>query len=162
MVETGVCNGCSTLFLLLALNKNEKGHLYSIDYPFYADESISEFKSETFDNYGGAAIPSDREPGWIIPNDLRSRWTLSLGKTQEKLPRLLDEVAPVDFFIHDSEHSHPCMMMEFELAWTYLAKSGWIISDDIDWNTSWEIFTEVRDPSQTGQIATSIGYLRTS
>lgn len=162
IVETGVCNGCSTLFLLLALNENEKGHLYSVDYPFYADESIAEFKSQTFDDYGGAAIPSDREPGWIIPGELRSRWTLQLGKTQKELPRLLDEVSPVDFFIHDSEHSHPCMMMEFELVWAHLAENGWILSDDIDWNNAWETFIEVRNPPQTGQIQPSVGYLQTS
>ncbi|WP_281194378.1 class I SAM-dependent methyltransferase [Halorubrum sp. F4] len=162
IVETGVCNGCSTLFLLLALHENQTGQLYSIDYPFYADESLAEFKSETFDGYGGAAIPSDRDPGWIIPDDLRTRWTLRLGKAQEELPRLLDELPPVEFFIHDSEHSAPCMMMEFELAWTHLAEGGWILSDDIDWNDAWRIFTQVREPHQVGQIEPSMGYLRTS
>lgn len=162
IVETGVCNGSSTLFLLLALHANEKGQLYSIDYPFYANESLSEFKTETFDGYGGAAIPSDREPGWIIPDDLHDCWVLRIGKTQEELPRLLDELPPVEFFIHDSEHSAPCMMMEFELAWTHLAEGGWILSDDIGWNDAWKTFTQVREPHQVGRINPSMGYLRTS
>ena len=93
---------------------------------------------------------------------LQQSRTLRLGKTQEELPQLLDQLPPVDFFIHDSEHSHPCMMMEFELAWAHLAEDGWILSDDIDWNNAWKTFTEVRNPHQDGQINESIGYLRTS
>lgn len=63
VVETGVCNGVSTLAILLAIQENESGQLYSIDYPFKADESLEEFRQETFDDYGGAAIPKDKQPG---------------------------------------------------------------------------------------------------
>ena len=80
VVETGVCNGVSTLAVLLALRENGSGSLHSIDYPFRADESLDEFQQETFEGYGGAAIPSDKQPGWIIPDELRSRWNLTTGK----------------------------------------------------------------------------------
>lgn len=130
IVETGVCNGFSTLVALLAVEKNGNGEVYFIDYPFYADESLEEFRSETFEEYGGGAIPSDREPGWIIPDDLRDRWDLRLGKSQEKLPELAMELGEFDFFIHDSEHSFPCMMFEYEIAKEFLTEEGLLLSDD--------------------------------
>jgi predicted O-methyltransferase YrrM len=33
IVETGVANGASSFYLLLALKRNKKGHLFSIDFP---------------------------------------------------------------------------------------------------------------------------------
>lgn len=133
VVETGVCNGLTTVALLLALNQNDNGTLYSVDYPFHADEDLDEFRSQTFDGYGGAAIPADKDPGWIIPEPLRDRWELTIGKSQRELPNILALNEPIDLFLHDSEHSHPCMMMEFEMAGEYLEEDGIILADDIEW-----------------------------
>src|SRR3972149_9508157 len=38
LVETGVCNGVSTAFILLALKNNMLGKLYSIDFPELANK----------------------------------------------------------------------------------------------------------------------------
>jgi predicted O-methyltransferase YrrM len=159
VVETGVCNGVSTLSILLALDANGSGTLYSIDYPFRADESLAEFREETFEEYGGAAIPSDKDPGWIIPDELKSRWELIIGKSQQELPRLVTRIGEMDMFVHDSEHSHPCMMFEYELAYEWLNDGGIILSDDITWNEAFSIFTDVRDPVW-GRISRSLGYIR--
>jgi hypothetical protein len=158
VVETGVCNGLSTLSILLALDKNGSGKLYSIDFPFRANESLDEFRSETFENYGGAAIPRDKDPGWIVPDELRQNWTLILGKSQRELPRLLTDLETIDLFVHDSEHSHPCMMFEYELAWEWLTEAGILLSDDISWNDAFEIFVDVRTPTHCGRISQNIGY----
>ena len=158
IIETGVCNGMSSLCILLALEENDAGHLYSIDYPYRADESLAEFRAETFDDYGGAAIPADKDPGWIIPEELRDRWTLRLGKSQRKLPELVTEVGDFGMFFHDSEHSAPCMMFEFELAWEWLEPGGVIVSDDITWNWSFPTFVEVRHPT-AGKISDEVGYM---
>lgn len=146
VVETGVCNGVSSLFILMALAENGGGHLYSVDYPYRADESLDEFRDDTFEQYGGAAIPSDKDPGWIIPKNLRERWELRLGKSQVQLPKLLQELKNVDLFIHDSEHSHPCMMFEYEITWHRMENGGVILSDDITWNSAFEAFCRVRNP----------------
>jgi len=146
IVETGVCNGVSSLFILKALAENGNGRLYSVDYPYRADESLDEFQDDTFEGYGGAAIPSDKDPGWIIPENLQESWEISLGKSQVQLPQLLQELKDVDLFIHDSEHSHPCMMFEYEIAWHKMGNSGVILSDDISWNNAFEVFCEVRSP----------------
>lgn len=159
VVETGVCNGTSSLAILLALEENEKGELYSIDLPFKAEESLKEFRDKTFDGYGGAAIPSDKEPGWIIPENLRENWELKIGKSQKKLPRLLENLGKIDVFIHDSEHSFACMAFEYEMAWTYLKENGHIISDDINWNNAFEEFAKCRN-CEEGRIQKGIGYLK--
>lgn len=159
VVETGVCNGLSTVSVLLALQKNGTGQLYSIDYPFKADESLEEFRNDTFEGYRGAAIPSDKEPGWIIPDELRNQWNLIIGKSQRELPKLMVRIEALDLFIHDSEHSHPCMMFEYELAYEWLVDRGMILSDDINWNNSFEVFTDIREP-EYGKISNDIGYMR--
>ena len=159
VVETGVCNGISTLAILLAIQKNRSGKLYSIDYPMRTDESLEEFRRDTFDQYGGAVIPSNKDPGWIIPDTLRHNWELIIGKSQRELPRLITELETLDLFIHDSEHSHPCMMFEFELAFEWMTNNGVILSDDISWNSAFDTFTEVRN-LEHGYLSNNAGYIR--
>lgn len=159
VVETGVCNGLSTISILLALENNETGKLYSIDYPFKADESLDEYRNDTFEGYGGAAIPSDKEPGWIIPDELRNQWNLIIGKSQRELPKLMTRIETFDLFIHDSEHSHPCMMFEYELSFEWLEDEGVILSDDITWNNAFEVFVSIREP-EFGKISDNIGHIK--
>jgi len=142
VVETGVCNGASTHVILSALNENGSGHLYSIDYPYYSDESLEDFREKTFEHYGGAAIPSDKEPGWIVPSNLRTRWSLIEGKSQDELPDLLRKLESVDLFIHDSEHSYDCMIFEYSTVWPSISEGGLLISDDIEWNTAFADFSK--------------------
>lgn len=158
VIETGVCNGVSTLSILLAFAENNAGRLYSIDYPFRADESLDQFREETFEEYGGSAIPSNKDPGWIVPADLQDRWDLTIGKSQRELPRLLADMESIDLFIHDSEHSHPCMMFEYAIAYEWLEPGGVLLSDDIDWNDAFSVFTDVRDP-EYGKLSNGVGYM---
>ena len=65
VVETGVCYGMSTLFILSALDDNQTGKLYSVDAP-----------NCTYSKNGGThsdLLPKGCEPGFIIPQSLRSR-----------------------------------------------------------------------------------------
>jgi predicted O-methyltransferase YrrM len=131
-VETGVCNGFSTAFLLLALERNGAGELHSLDLPDVIGEA---YEPGTFwEGKRGAAILPGREPGWVIPDELRGRWRLVLGRSQEKLPGLIDSLGALDFFMHDSEHSYECMRFEFETAWAALRDGGILVADDWDWN----------------------------
>jgi len=142
-VETGVCNGVSTAFLLLALDANATGGLHSIDLPEIAGES---YESGTFwDGKGGAVIPPGREPGWMIPERLRGRWHLALGRSQDELPGLLDRLGAIDFFMHDSEHSESCMRFEFEHAWAALRPGGVLAADDVTQNTAFADFASAQD-----------------
>jgi predicted O-methyltransferase YrrM len=149
-VETGVCNGVSTAFLLLALEDNRKGILHSIDLPEVAGE---EYEEGTFwDGKGGAVIPPGKEPGWMVPPGLRERWRLVLGRSQDELPPLLQRVGDIDFFMHDSEHSYECMSFEFRTAWAALRDGGVIVADDVNVNDAWDEFARDvgREPETLG------------
>lgn len=156
LVETGVCNGVSTAFILLALHNNSSGQLYSIDLP---EIDSVDYQEDTFwKGKGGSIIPKNQESGWIIPNYLRKRWKLILGKSQEKLSPLLEELGPIDFFMHDSEHSYECMMFEFTQAFRALKISGILVSDDIVWNHSFYDFCK-RQGREPMHMSSNIGFI---
>lgn len=149
-VETGVCNGVSTAFLLLALDANGTGELHSLDLPEIAGE---DYEPGTFWNgKGGAVVPAGKEPGWMVPGHLRGRWRLTLGRSQDELPGLLGRLRTLDFFLHDSEHSDACMRFEFETAWAALREGGVLAADDVVANTAFADFAAVhgREPVELG------------
>ena len=150
-VETGVCNGFSTAFLLLALDRNGGGELHSIDLPEVAGV---DYEPGTFwEGKQGAAIPPGKEPGWMIPAELRARWHFVLGRSEEELPPLLDRLGEIDLFVHDSEHSYECMRFEFEAAWPALREGGALVADDWNWNDAFSELAESagREPVTLGK-----------
>lgn len=136
-VETGVGSGISTSYILKALDRNGAGTLHSIDFPMRNPRGYV-YKDGTRDPF---ALPPGKEPGWIIPSTLRDRWVLHMGKSEDVLPGILDELRPIDFFFHDSEHSYENMMFEFREAWKALDFSGILFSDDIHWNNAFRDFS---------------------
>ena len=129
-VETGVANGFSTAFLLQALAANGEGRLHSIDLPREVGRA---YEPGTFyEGRGRAGIPPGAEPGWLVAEPLKERWTLILGRTQDELPPLLERLGTIDFFMHDSEHSFDCMWFEFNAAWPRLRPGGVLVSDDVN------------------------------
>lgn len=140
LVETGVCNGVSSAVILATLEKNKSGFLYSIDLPEIADTNYDE--GTFWEGKKGAVIPKSCQSGWLIPDQYRARWHLTLGQTQMRLPTLLSELDEIDFFLHDSEHSYECMTFEYEEAWKYLKSGGLLVSDDINWNSAFEDFSK--------------------
>lgn len=152
VIETGVLNGFSTSIILYALEKNGTGTLHSIDYPVHAGEAFRETTN--------ARIPEGRDPGWMVPEDLKHRWDLTLGKSQRKLPEVIVQYDTIDLFVQDSEHTAPCMMFEYELAWEWLETGGVIVSDDINYNDAFDTFVAVREPTGYGRATDGIGYIR--
>jgi predicted O-methyltransferase YrrM len=138
-IETGVCNGTSSAIILQALERNRHGRLYSIDFPEFTD-STGEFWHK-----GGAVIPQGKEPGWLVPEHLRSRWELIIGRSQDELEPLLARLGRIDFFLHDSEHSYEWMSFEFSAVMPHLRKGGLMVSDDTDWNSAFEDFAAELD-----------------
>jgi predicted O-methyltransferase YrrM len=158
LVETGVANGWSTACILAALEKNMSGKLYSVDYPNKSCKNLEEFESENI--FGQPKIPANKSSGWLVPHELRDRWELRLGRSQRELPKLMSDLENIDFFYHDSEHTDPCMMFEFELAWEFLDECGLLVSDDMSPSLAWEVFANVREPSSSGIMAyPKMGYL---
>jgi len=134
VVETGVCDGFSSRFLLLAMERNRRGMLHSIDLP------NQDVELDRTGNRQRDIMPSGREAGWLVPADLRSRWRLHLGDTRDLLPKLLPALDPIDVFIHDSLHTYDHMLFEYRTAWPHLRSGGILLSDDTDWNQAFPEF----------------------
>ena len=126
----------------------------------YADESLPEFRKTAYPaGHDFSAIPADKEPGWIIPDELSANWELRTGKSQRRLPELVVELGKLDMFLHDSEHTHPCMMFEYEIVWEWLSNDGILLSDDIEKNDVFDVFTNTREPREHGNITDSTGFV---
>lgn len=157
VVETGVANGFSTAFSLQALKANGAGHLHSIDLP---REVGREYEPGTFyEGEGRAGIPPGSEPGWLIPQELKERWTLILGRSQDELPPLLERLGTVDTFMHDSEHSFDCMWFEFNAAWPALRPGGVLVSDDVNSTEAFGRFA-AQEERQPVRLAPGMALLR--
>jgi predicted O-methyltransferase YrrM len=123
VIETGVFHGYSSFSILSALKENNKGYLHSIDLP-------------------SPKLPPGKKPGWVVPENLRSRWDLRFGKSSELLPGLLEEVKEVDIFLHDSEHSYENMSWEYKTAWDSIRKGGLLLSHDVSQNPAFREFAK--------------------
>jgi methyltransferase family protein len=149
-VETGVSNGFSTAFSLLALQRNGEGELFSIDLP---REVGREYEAGTFyEGEGRTGVPPGSDPGWLIPDGLREPWTLILGRGQDELPPLLARLGTIDSFMHDSEHSFECMWFEYNQAYPVLRAGGVLLSDDVDSTEAFPRFAreQEREPVRIG------------
>jgi predicted O-methyltransferase YrrM len=117
IVETGVADGTTSAYILQALEDNGRGHLYSIDVP-------------------SAQLPPGKPPGWIVSGGLRRRWTLRIGPSSELLEPLLNELGPIDVFLHDSLHTYDNMLFEYRTAWPFLRTGGLLLSHDVGRNSA--------------------------
>jgi hypothetical protein len=148
VVETGVANGLSTAFTLLAISDNGFGHLWSIDLP----------NTDSLTHSPHAYIPNDKEPGWIVPDDLAPFWTLILGDAREKLPLSLSEVDKLGVFIHDSLHTYDHMYWEYSQAWEKMDTGGCLISHDVHLNDAFLDFCN--EQGRSPQIFNNLGIVR--
>lgn len=123
IVETGVAHGFTTRFILEAIARNGCGHLWSIDRP-PLDPAMR-------NRVGVAARPCAGD-----------RWTLIRNSSRRALPGLLQEIGPIDLFIHDSLHTERNVSFELGEAWPALKPGSIAVIDDIDSNWGFESFTK--------------------
>lgn len=112
VLETGVGAGVTSWAILQGLAENKFGHLHSIDLPTPRSTGLIEI-------------------GYLVPKDLRGRWTKHFGPSRAILPKLVCEMQPLDLFVHDSRHSYHNQKMEYTTVWPYLKAGGILISDDV-------------------------------
>lgn len=126
-VETGTRHGESSVFILEALEENGNGTLTTIDLP-------------------SPRLPPAREPGWIVPEQSRSRWTLIAGRSQDHLEQTLTDGDDLGLFFHDSYHKYPLMKWEFDTVLNEMS-DGIIASHDINRNHAYlELCTKADSP----------------
>lgn len=119
VLETGVAHGVTSAFILKALEQNGSGALFSVDLP-------------------PLGMDADRYVGAAIPPSLKGRWELHRGVSRRVLPRLLNEVSPVDVFVHDSLHTYLNMRWEFSAVLSHVRSGGVILADDIQNNRAFK------------------------
>ena len=112
VLETGVAMGFTTAVILAALDENGVGALHSIDLP-------------------PLQVNAAAFVGEVVPAALRGRWTLHVGPTRTLLPRVARQLAPIDVFLHDSDHSYAAQHEELRQVWPHLASGGCLICDDV-------------------------------
>lgn len=141
VVETGVANGVSSAYILLALQKNVRGTLHSVGLndPQY--------------------LPVGNALGWIVPESLRSRWNLLIGDSRGLLRPLLAKLGTIDVFIHDSLHSYDHMLWEYRTAFPFLRPGGLLFSDDAGWNSAFPEFCREVAVNH-GRILRGVGFLQ--
>ena len=141
VVETGIANGVSSAYVLLALRKNGRGSLHSVG---LSDASF---------------LPAGAEPGWLVPLWLRSSWQIHLGDARQILAPLLSKLGSIDVFIHDSLHSYEHMSWEFETAYPALRSGGLLLADDALWNKAFLDFSR-NIHAHYAKTLRGVGFLR--
>jgi predicted O-methyltransferase YrrM len=158
IVQTGVCNGLSSAFMVLGLVKNgSEGKLHAVDMPpiFDSQDAGWKIKGKVY----GVVIPEGKSSGWIVPDAYRDRFAVWSGDAKALLPKLVDKVDAIDLFYHDSDHTYDHMMFEFREAKRKLKPGGLIVGDDVSWNASvWDFADEHAVPSYNYKGAVGVAF----
>lgn len=133
VVETGVCYGVTSAFLLQALRANGGGCLHSIDLP-------------------PLGRSGDEFVGRLVPKHLRSDWRLHRGRSVDLLPKLARELRQIDFFLHDSLHTYRNMRQEFEIVTPFLAPQAVVVADDVEGNSAFIEWVSRSRPSYSAVL----------
>ena len=128
VVESGVSSGISSAHFLMALKKNRKGTLHSIDYPTYGSK-LKRAKSDI-----SWTIPYGKDSGWAIPANLRHKWKLYKGKSEDRLRPLLKKIGAVDLYCHDSPWTSQHLQYELDTVRPHLRSGSIVVADNSAWN----------------------------
>lgn len=122
VIETGVAAGWSSLAVLLALDANAAGELTSIDMPY-------------------PKRGNETAVGCVVPERLRSRWSLVRLPDRDGLPPAVARGA-IGLAHYDSDKTYEGRMFAYPLLWRALCPGGVLISDDINDNLGFRDFAK--------------------
>jgi hypothetical protein len=128
-IETGVRPGYSTAWILAGMESNGEGTLTSLG------------PGPTAGRVNGVR---DVGVGQFVPPALRSRWTLALGNTPERLRELIGGAGPVDLFFYDNGPDVARARFELHAAWEALSERGLLLAHHVDANPAWEDFCRLQ------------------
>ena len=120
-IESGVSSGVSSTFMLLGMEENKFGTLHSMDFP------VSRVKARGGESW---ALPQGMTSGWAVPDEIRSNWDLRLGKSEDLLGSLLEEIGTLDFYCHDSPVDDKHFEFEMDTIKNYLVPGSLVIADN--------------------------------
>lgn len=125
VLETGVASGWSSLAILLSLRHRPGSRLVSTDMPT-------------------PLTRRDDEPliGCVVPDNLRSNWTVLPSADRTALPRALSLLPQFDLCHYDSDKSYSGRMWAYPLLWRGLRPGGVFLSDDVGDNFAFRDFAE--------------------
>lgn len=125
VVETGVRPGYSTAWILAALDANGDGELTSLGPGPTA---------------GRANGVHDVTVGQFVPPSMRTRWTLALGNSEDRLREILAGSNGVDLFFYDNGPDAARARFELRAAWEALSARGILLAHHIEANSAWADF----------------------
>jgi len=120
--------------MLEALERNDSGHLWSIDLPPVVG---------VWRHHVASAMHGYRH----------NRWTFVRGASRRKLRPLIDALPHVDLFVHDSLHTEENVWFELTTAWAALAPGGALLADDIQESAAFERFARAAGSGRTVVVA---------
>ncbi len=129
VVETGVRPGYSTAWILAALDANGDGDLTSLGPGPTAGRSLGVREAGV---------------GQMVAPSLRSRWTLALGNSEERLREILSSSAGVDLFFYDNGPDAARARFELRAAWEALTVRGILLAHHVDANRAWADFCRLQ------------------
>ncbi len=111
VIETGVAYGWSSLAILLSLSKRPEARIVSTDRPYPRCD--------------------ERWVGCVVPDAVRSQWTLIRQADREALPQALKILPQIDLCHYDSDKSRQGRRWGYPLLWDAVRPGGVFMSDDI-------------------------------
>ncbi len=129
VVETGVRPGYSTAWILAALEANGAGELTSLGPGPTA---------------GRVAGVRESGVGQLVAPSLRSRWTLALGNTEDRLREILQSTAGIDLFFYDNGPWEARTRFELRAAWEALSGRGLLLAHRVDASPAWADFCRLQ------------------
>ena len=127
IVETGVAAGWSSLFILRALKKNSKGHLYSSDFPY--------FRLKNPEQYIGYLAQNENN---------KENWFLDIRGDDVALPEIVKKLnnKSIDLFHYDSDKSYSGRENALKVLNANINSKTVIIFDDIQNNLHFRDFVK--------------------
>ena len=122
VLETGVGVGYTSQAILLALELNGSGTLYSSDFPYFRMDH------------------PERYVGCLVDEELRHRWHLAVHGDRANLAEFLPRIDRVDFVHYDSDKSIGGRAFAMDSIGPKLAPDATVVMDDIDDNVYFRDF----------------------
>lgn len=128
IVETGVAAGFSSYAFLKAIDCNQKGHLYSSDFPYFR-------------------LPyPEKYIGIIVEESFKKYWDLYIEGDEINLAKILNKVNYIDIFNYDSDKSYSGRKMAMSLIEQKLKANSIILMDDIQDNSFFYDYIQQNNP----------------